>query len=79
MKRRYDGSSPESERADHTRIEPITAFWNQWRVCDETGGTSWEALEALEREVTECLGREPPDIDRAESLTAKAMFLISGP
>lgn len=78
MKSRYDGSSPESDHADRPRIAAIVAFWNQWRVCEETGRTSWEALELLEREVTECLNRDPPNIDRAESLTARAKFLIVG-
>lgn len=79
MKRQNDGSLPESDHADDkSRIARIIAFWNELRVCDETGWTTWEVLELLEREVTECLNRDPPDISYAEGLTAKAKFLIIG-
>lgn len=65
--------------SDDERIRPIVEFWNQLRVCDATGRTSWEILEPLERQVTECfVRRRPRDIDRAASLTALAMILIAG-
>jgi hypothetical protein len=78
MARPSDGLSPAIDHLSRVRIQRIVAFWNEVQVCEETGSTSWEALEPLEREVTECLSRDPPDIDRAESQTAKAMFLIVG-
>lgn len=60
------------------RIRLIAEFWNQLRCSDELGATNWEALEPLEREVTECLYQKPPDIARAESLTALALQMIAG-
>jgi hypothetical protein len=78
MLRRFDGLSPKPDHPGRGRVQHIAEFWNRLRVCEEIGRTSWEELEPLEREVTECLSREPPDIDRADSLTAKAMLLIVG-
>lgn len=59
-------------------VELISLFWNQLRVTDEFGAATWEALEEFERKVTECLARRPRDLERARSLTAQAMLLISG-
>jgi hypothetical protein len=73
-----NGLPPVGVRLDEFRIRRIVEFWNYLRACDETGETSWETLEPLERAVTECLSRDPPDIDAADSLTAKAFFLIVG-
>jgi hypothetical protein len=58
-------------------IRLIVEFWNQLRVCEELGATNWGVLEPIEREVTECLYRQPRDIRKAESLTALAMLLIA--
>ena len=64
---------------DDPRIERIVAFWNRLRLSDDAGRTSWQVLESLEREVTDCLTRRTPsDIERAESLTALAALLIAG-
>jgi len=54
----------------------MTEFWKPLPTCDELGATPWEALE-LEQQVTDCLCEVPPDIDRAESLTALAMLLLA--
>jgi hypothetical protein len=54
------------------RIRLIAEWWGRLRFCDDPGGTTWEVLDALERQVTECLGRASPDVDRAEQLTAEA-------
>ena len=74
-----DRLSPVPPDPDEERIRLIVDFWNRLRTTDATGESNWEVLEALEREVTECLARrQPHDIDRAEELTALAMLLISG-
>jgi hypothetical protein len=77
MTLRTDGLSPDSfARPDQASIDYFVDFWNDLRTTDDTGRTTWEVLEPLEREVTECLYRG--DVGRAESLTAKAMLLIAG-
>jgi hypothetical protein len=60
------------------RIRLVAEFWSQLRICDELGATNWRALEPIERLVTECLYRQPPDIGRAESHTALAISMIAG-
>jgi len=73
------GRLPPAGDSGDESTRPIVEFWNQVRVCDATGQTSWEILEPLERQVTECLvRRRPRDLDRAASLTALAMILIAG-
>jgi len=75
---RGDGLSPGSDHSDADRIRRIADFWNAVRVCEETGAASREALEAKEQEVTDSLYRIPPDILRAETVTAQAILLIAG-
>jgi hypothetical protein len=71
------GPSPSpSTRNDEERRSRIAEFWSRLRVCEDLGATSWEVLEPIELEVTDCLSRDPPDIARAESHTAKAFLLI---
>lgn len=61
------------------RIRQLLEFWNKLRIFEEIGQASWEALDSLERDVTECIQRRTPrDISRAESLTALALILIRG-
>lgn len=60
------------------RVHCVVDFWNQARVCDELTATLWRALEPIERQVTECLDKRPPDIGRAEGLTALALRIIAG-
>ena len=63
---------------DERRILLIVEFWNELRVCDDTGRTSWETLEPLEREVAECVRRRTgAALLRAESLKQLAL-LIAG-
>lgn len=59
-------------------IQQIAEWWSELRVCGESGAATWEELDALEQEVTDCLARKLPDVNRAESLTAYAMLLIAG-
>lgn len=69
-----DNSHPNPDNQRQFIIE----FWNELRACDETGETSWEVLEPLERQVTEALYRDPPDYGKANWVTALAMLLIAG-
>lgn len=76
---RSDGLSPSNlPRGDDAELNLIIEFWNQLRVSDELGGTTWEVLEPLERRVTECLDRAPPDVDAARTATAEALWLLDG-
>ena len=60
------------------RCQQIVDFWNELRTCGDPGETTWEVLEPLERQATECLDDDPPDIRGAESITAYAALLIAG-
>lgn len=70
--------SPDEPQATDARRQQLIEFWNELRTCGDSGATTWEVLDALENEVTGCLYRSPPDVDRAESLTAQAALLIAG-
>ncbi len=70
--------SPDESWASNARWKWIVHFWNELRTCGNPGATTWEVLESLERQVTECLDHDPPDIGEAESLTALAALLIAG-
>ena len=59
-------------------IRQIVDWWNQLRIGNDSGTTTWEVLDLLERQVMECLRRDPPDLSKAESLTAKAALLMTG-
>jgi hypothetical protein len=64
---------------DHTeRWKAIAAFWNAVSSADDPGETTWEVLEDLQRQVTECRMRVPPDIGWAEALTALAALKLTG-
>lgn len=68
-------SGPED---DKDRVHQIGEVWNKIRSLDDPGQTTWETIEALERDVTECLVRRPPDIAKAASVTFKTLLLIAG-
>ncbi len=70
--------SPDDPQAMDARRQQLIEFWNELRTCGHSGATTWEVLESLERQVTECLDHAPPDIGEAESLTALAALLITG-
>lgn len=56
----------------------IIEFWSALHICEDPGETTWEVLDPLERQVTEYLDNDPPNIQMAVSLTAKAALLIDG-
>ena len=70
--------SPGLSVEDRERVRRIAEFWNDYATCGDSGETSREVLEELQQEVTDCLYGNPPDIDCAEGLTARAMLLIAG-
>ena len=72
------GMSPEDPRHRSVRIRGMVDFWSDFDVCGEAGATTLEVIEALRQDVTECLSRNPPDVEKAESLTARALLLIAG-
>lgn len=69
-----DESSAESDDRHDSRWKQIAEVWNQWRVCEDSAAASLGTLEELERQVTECLYRG--DVDKAESLTTRALLLM---
>jgi hypothetical protein len=73
-----DELSPGRRGPPNDRHRCIIHWWNAFSVCDHPGGSSWEVLDDIQCQVTECLSREPPDLDRAESLTAHAALLMAG-
>jgi len=56
----------------------IAEFWNELRASDELDPTNWEVLEPIERQVTECLDRNPPNYGEAKSLTAQTKLFLTG-
>ena len=72
------GLSPVEPNPMKDRIRQIVEVWNELDCCGQAGATTWGVLEELRLEVTECLYRAPPDVSRAESLTAYAFLLIDG-
>lgn len=74
MKDSFDSLSPGKQE----RVLAVSKFWNEYAVFDDPGGTTREVLRELQQDVTDCLYEKPPDIDKAEGLTAKAIMLMSG-
>jgi hypothetical protein len=69
--------SPEDPDDRTARIQRITDYWRDLYDGGDPGGASWEELDRLHHEVGDCFAKRPHDVDRAESLTAYAMLLIS--
>ncbi len=74
----YAELSPDDPQATDAHRQQLIEFWNELRTGGSSGATTWEVLESLERQVTECLDHDPPEIGEAESLTAFAALLIAG-
>jgi hypothetical protein len=66
------------KRRTEERIRQIVEFWNQLRVSEELGATTWDVLEPLERTVTDAFAKQRPDLVEADAATAKALFHIFG-
>jgi hypothetical protein len=67
-----DGLSPED------RLRIIGQLWGEIHINGYTGATDWVVLDEIEREVTDAMKQSPPDVDRAESLTFRALHFIAG-
>ena len=70
--------SPDDPHVTDARRQQLIEFWNELRTCGDPGATTWVVLESLERQVTECLDHDPPNVGGAESLTALAALLMMG-
>jgi hypothetical protein len=60
------------------RIRLITGWWRDLYDGGDPGAATWEDLDRLQQEVTECLDRRSLNVGKADSLTARACFLITG-
>lgn len=78
MKIVFSELSPGDPQTTDACFQKIIDFWNGLRTSGDPGATTWEVLESLERDVTEFLDRDPPNIGAAQSLTALAGLLILG-
>ena len=68
------GTLPDCE----IRRQAIVDWWTELSMSGDAGCTSWGVLDAIQAQVTAALTLSPPDIDKAEHLTARAMLLWSG-
>jgi len=72
---RFHELSLDDARLDELRPQ-IAEYWSQLWDCENSGGTTWDVLEEIGQQVTECLERGfPEEVFRALELTAKAEFL----
>jgi hypothetical protein len=74
----FNDSSPGGLADCAERIQQVVDFWTALYVGGDPGETTWGVLDEIQAEVTDCLSREPKDLDRAEGLTAYAAMLMSG-
>lgn len=59
------------------RHQDLVEWWMELGADGDCGRTSWEVLDSLRDAVTQCLASDPPDLDEAEHLTAKALSAIT--
>ncbi len=64
------------DNADARIIQTLVEIWNAIRLREDPGETTWEVLDTYEREVTDCLAMQPPDLRRAMSVTLEAVDVI---
>jgi hypothetical protein len=74
----FNGLSPGGPPDRQQRLQSVIAFWNALSCREDAGETTWGVLEGLQAEVSASLSREPIDLGRAESLTARAALLMAG-
>jgi hypothetical protein len=63
------------------RVDLLKKIWHGWSMSGDAGATTWDVLEAIQAQVTDCLyfGSKRLDyLEMAESLTAKAFGLMAG-
>jgi len=69
----FDGSS-----FDRARRQVLVEWWTQLELDGDCGVTNWSVLDPIRDAVPAYLGFSPPQLDKAEYLTAKAIRLITG-
>jgi hypothetical protein len=74
----FGNPSPGGYSDDKDRLDRLKWFWHQLFAGDHPGETTWEELEVLRADVNKALAKCPPDISRADGLTAYAMLLTTG-
>jgi hypothetical protein len=62
---------------DRERLNRIANIWNAIDLACDAGGATPEVLEKLRQEVSDCLCSKPPELLKAERLTAQVLMLIS--
>jgi hypothetical protein len=77
MANRFDGLSPGSSPENRSRVQDVIDLWNAVD-CQSDAGETTPGVRELRAQVTECLSRVPPDLKKAERLTAKAALLLAG-
>jgi len=70
--------SPGDEAGIGSRHDQVSWFWEQLYAGNDPGETTWEELDSLHDQVTKALACVPADVSQAETLTAYAMWLMSG-
>lgn len=63
---------------DEPVLECLRDFWDRFSETGDSGEAPWEVLDKLRLQVSDCMAKEPPDFDRAASLTAQAVMLMQG-
>jgi hypothetical protein len=69
---RRDGLSPED------RLRLVAEFWNELQTDGDYGKADQVVVDKISQQVTDAMSQNPPDISRAESLTAYALHLLAG-
>ncbi len=71
-------SSTRGVKLHDSRIQRIVEFWNDVGFRDDAGATTWDVLRSLERVVSESLMNSPPNLPKADAVTARAARLLDG-
>ncbi len=73
--------SPVEPLTVQDRVNLIREIWHSWSMSGDAGATTWDVLEGIQAQVTDCLyfgSTHVESIEMAESLTAKAFLLRDG-
>jgi hypothetical protein len=65
-----------TESSLERRKQDLIETWNQLDLEEDFGAADRGVIMSLRVEVTEALDETPPDLDRADSLTATVFLLI---
>ncbi|MCR9117559.1 MAG: hypothetical protein NXI22_11495 [bacterium] len=68
----------ERNLSEQERIDKLVDFWQPLMNGTSSGSTTWKVLEYFDMRVSRCLADSPPDVDLAESLTANAIWHLTG-